>query len=71
MKIKDRKHVDEERCKVCLGVFPRKSEHISDVYLRDGETGEDKLIGFFCEFCCPPSAYLHPEELIYLVDKMG
>ena len=67
--MRTRKAVDEERCKICHGVYPTESGQIADVYLLDKETEEQKFLGYFCEFCRPPSAYLY--RFSYVVDRMG
>jgi len=56
MKTLTRKHIDEVRCKICQGLYPDGSDLIADVYLQNPKTGEAKFMGYFCEFCRPPSA---------------
>ena len=63
------KHINEERCKICKAVFPDESDLISDVWLLDKETKKLTPLGYFCEFCRPPSAEI--VKGIYTVIKMG
>ena len=68
---RERKHIDEERCKICKGVYPDESDQIDGVYLYDPDYRTEQFIGYFCEFCRPPSAYVHPKLRIYMVDRTG
>lgn len=63
------KHVDEERYKICEGIWPDESDQIDAIWLLDVETGKQKFLGYFCIFCRPLSAYLHPKYMSYIVDK--
>jgi len=63
------KHIDEVRCKICKGVYPDESDMIDGIWLNND--GKQMFIGYFCEFCRPPSAQLHPTRLAYEVKQMG
>ena len=67
-----RKQIDEKQCKICKAVFPDESDLIDDIYTqrKRGDTVYNSLLGSFCHQCRPPSAYIHPKYMIYVVDRL-
>ena len=64
-----KKHIDEKRCKICKAVYPDESDQIDCVWLWDKETDSQIELGYFCEFCRPPSAVIIHGS--YTVIQMG
>ena len=65
------KQVDEKRCRICRGIYPDESDAIDAVYLNEDGVPGQKFIGYFCQLCRPPSAYISPKTKVYIVEKMG
>lgn len=63
---------NKKHCKICHGSYDEESDMIIDLWGQKSLTDEgySKMLGWFCEDCLPPSAYIHPILKIYVVDRV-